>query len=202
MKGYNCRFLVDEVKRRINDQEYSDDDIRGFLNSAQLEVLGEERYPFLEKIHRFDSIGEGEVVLPLDYQSTFQVLLDGRVLEYIPYERYLKQSTAGRYTIYGDKRLFFRSFSENPARLEHFYLAKPYIMEMDDEPIIPYEFMEVLILGALYRVEQSRDNFDFAEMHHRHQDELILSMKKRYCMRHQDVRNRARVRANGMGRIY
>lgn len=202
MKNYTCKLLVDEVKKRINDQEYSDGTIVSFLNSAQLEILGEERYPFLEKIHIYDSIGEGEMALPLDYQSVFQILLNGRPLEYIPYESYIKQSTAGQYTIYGNNRLFFRSFSEAPATLRLFYLAKPYIMELDDEPLVPYEFMEALILGALWRVEENRDNFDFAAMYRQHQDELVLSMKKRYLMRHQGIRNRACAQFTGMGRIY
>lgn len=202
MKGYVCKFLVEEVKKRINDQEYSDDAIVSFLNSAQLEILGEERYPFLEKIHTYDSIGEGEMALPLDFQSVFQVVLDGRSLEYVPYESYIKQAVSGQYTVYGNSRLFFRPFSEAPAELKLFYLAKPYVMEPDDEPLIPFEFMEVLILGALWRVEENRDNFDFAAMYRQHQDELVLSMKKRYLMRHQGVKNRARARFNNMGRIY
>lgn len=201
VKNYDCKLLVDEVKKRINDQEYSDDVIISFLNSAQLEILGEEAYPFLEKIHSYDSIGEGEMALPLDYQSTFQVLLDGRPLEYMPYKSYVNQSVAGCYTIYGN-RLFFRSFSETPAELRLFYLAKPYIMGRDDEPLIPYEFMEILILGALWRVEENRDNFDFATVYRQHQDELVLSMKKRYLMRHQGVKNRARIHFGNMGRIY
>lgn len=202
MKNYDCRFLVEEVKKRINDQEYLDSTILSFLNDAQLEILGEERYPFLEKIHTYDSIGEGEMALPLDYQSTFQVLLDGRALEYVPFEQFNKQSTSGQYTIYGNSRIFFRSFSEFPAQLEHLYLAKPYIMDLDDEPLIPYEFMEVLIFGVLWRVEENRDNFDFATIYRQHQDELILSMKKRYLMRQQSARNRARARFSNMGRIY
>ena len=202
MENYNCAFLIKQIKDRINDQEFSDDVICSLLNSVQFEVLGEDKYQFLEKIHEYESIGSGELILPIDYQSTFQVLLDGQKLRYISKDIFFENPNPGCYTIYANK-LFARSFNdESPAVLQHFYLAKPYYMGPDDEPIIPYEFMDVLIYGTLTLIERNRDNYDFAEMWHRHQDELILNMKKRYGMRQQGVSGRAYPHFRKMGRIY
>lgn len=201
MENYTCALLIKRVKEHINDQEFSDETIQSFLNSIQFEVLGEERYQFLEKLHQYDEIGSGEIVLPLDYQSTLLVTLSGRKLDYMPSKDYLSSPVPGCYTIYANKLYVENPHDGVPGNLQHFYIAKPYYMDPDDEPIIPYEFMDVLVYGTLALVERSRDNYDFAEVWRKHQDELILNMKQRYGMRQQSVAKRALPKFRRMGRI-
>jgi hypothetical protein len=62
-----------------------------------------------------------------------------------------------------------------------------------DKPVIPYEYGEALLLGALARAEQLRDNFDYAQIYENKKEELITNMKERYCPRQQEGENRAKL---------
>ena len=74
MDNYTFGNLVRRVKTRLNDEEFSDDIIKDFINEAQFEILGEEKHTFLEKVDEIDvSPSETELDLPRDYQSTFMV---------------------------------------------------------------------------------------------------------------------------------
>ena len=90
LENYTFLNLVKRVKTRLNDEEFSDDVIKEFLNEAQFEILGEDKHTFLEKVDEFDvSSLETELDLPRDYQSTFMIFAvdkDGnkRQLDYVP----------------------------------------------------------------------------------------------------------------------
>ena len=62
-----------------------------------------------------------------------------------------------------------------------------------DKPLIPYEFGEILVLGALARCERRRDNFDYAGVYEAKMDELVTNMKLRYCPRQLANENRAKL---------
>ena len=217
MEDYTFASLVERVKRKLRDAEYDDDDIKAFLNEAQYEVLGEDRYPFLEKVDEYQSSEGGELDLPLDYQSTFQIYArrgkSGRsMLTYVPSGEFFGTKAAFTYTVFGNK-VFYNlprieydedkcdcDESENFYQITHLYLAKPAEMEEDDdEPIIPREFSEILVLGALARAEQARDNFDFAQVYLNQQSNLMLDMKFRFGIKQQGAQNRARLPFRKMG---
>ena len=79
-------------------------------------------------------------------------------------------------------------------RIMLYYLAKPLpLVNSEDVPIIPYEFGEILVMGALARAERLRDNFDYAAIYENKYDELVTNMKLRYCPRQISNENRAKL---------
>ena len=217
MEDYTFASLIQRVKRKLRDSEYDDEDIKTFLNESQFEVLGEDRYPFLERVDTYTSMGGGELDLPYDYQSTFQIFINrgksGRtMLTYLPAKDFFAQNGSSySYTVYGNKILFniprVNDDKEDcdedyiqDYKITHLYLAKPRPMiEDDDIPIIPPEYSEILVLGALARAEQARDNFDFAQVYLNQQNALMLDMKFRFGIKQQGAQNRAKVPFRRMG---
>jgi hypothetical protein len=62
-----------------------------------------------------------------------------------------------------------------------------------DKPVIPAEYGEALVLRALARCEQIRDNYDFAAIYENKADEILVNMNERYCPRQQQEANRAKM---------
>ena len=211
LENYTFSNLVKRVKTRLNDEEFSDDVIKEFLNEAQFEILGEDKHTFLEKVDEFDisSPSETELDLPRDYQSTFIIFVVGKdgsknQLDYVPYEEFFDSSIPNRYTIFSNKILYkLVDNSGNPKcwknsiTIQHLYLAKPTEMvEDDDEPVLPYEYSEALIYLALSRAERLRDNFDYAQIYENKAETIITNLKTRYGMRQMKLKNRARLPLN------
>ena len=73
-----------------------------------------------------------------------------------------------------------------------YYEAKPVkLVNSTDVPLIPAEYGEILVLGALVRAERRRGNYDFAQIFDNHKAELITNMAMRYGPRNLDLGNRA-----------
>lgn len=210
LDNYTFGNLVRRVKTRLNDEEFSDNIIKDFINEAQFEILGEEKHTFLEKVDEIDvSSSETELDLPRDYQSTFMIFAvdkDGnkRQLDYMPYEDFFGSKTPNKYTTFGNKVLYkltdnseSRNCWKDNLTIQHLYLAKPTEMvEDDDEPILPYEYSEALIYLALSRAERLRDNFDYAQIYENKAEVLITNLKTRYGMRQMKLKNRAKLPLN------
>lgn len=210
LENYTFLNLVKRVKTRLNDEEFSDDVIREFLNEAQFEILGEDKHTFLEKVDEFDvSPSETELDLPRDYQSTFMIFAvdkDGNKnqLDYVPYEDFFDSKSPNKYTIFGTKVLYRLMDNSDNSKcwksrltIQHLYLVKPTEMiEDDDEPVLPYEYSEALIYLALSRAERLRDNFDYAQIYENKAETLITNLKTRYGMRQMKLKNRTRLPLN------
>ena len=106
-----------------------------------------------------------------------------------------------RFTVFGGKLLYNvpdvsaeidEDGDDKFYELSLYYLAKPLpLSQPTDVPVIPYEFGEVLVMGALARAERLRDNFDYAAIYENKYDELVTNMKLRYCPRQASYENRA-----------
>jgi hypothetical protein len=71
-----------------------------------------------------------------------------------------------------------------------YYLAKPQkLSKPTDTPLIPSEYGEILIYGALARAERRRGNYDFAQIYDNQKSELITNMAMRYGPRQFDGGN-------------
>ena len=210
--NYNLNGLTERIKARLKDAEYSDTDIAQFINDAYFEILGDTHYQFLEKTYRASSQTTGELLLPLDYQTLvhFTATLKHipHPLRYIPSADYFNSNKDSgiknyTYTIYGNRLLYSLPNIEDVKdddgeemfyTLDLYYLAKPKKLEKPtDRPVIPYEYGEALVLMAQARAEQLRDNFDYAQIYENKADDLITSMKERYCPRQQEGGNRAKL---------
>lgn len=210
--NYNLSGLIDRVKIRLDDEEYSDDTITQFLNDALFDALGEAHYQFLERIYRAASTDSGVLPLPKDFQSVINLTAkeDKSLwpLQYMAYNDFLGRSKGSgvknyRFTIFGGQ-LFYdvpkieeeedEDGDPNMYELTLYYLAKPLpLSNPTDVPVIPYEFGEILVMGALARAERLRDNFDYAAIYENKYDELVTNMKLRYCPRQASNENVAKL---------
>ena len=208
--NYNLNGLISRIKVRLDDEEYPDATITEFLNDALFDALGEAHYQFLEKTYFNTTQQPGVLLLPPDYQSivTMTAKMDKNVwpFKYLDYKDFLSMDRENgaknyRFTIFGNN-LYYNvpdvsdetdeNGDERFYDLTMYYLAKPLpLVNGADVPIIPYEFGEILVMGALARAERLRDNFDYAAIYENKYDELVTNMKLRYCPRQAGYENRA-----------
>lgn len=210
--NYNLGGLIARIKTKLDDQEFPDETITQFLNDAYFDVLGDEEYQFLEKIYKAATQGSDILPLPSNFQSLFTLVAKGEQglmpLEYMPKEDFFALAKDDsrknyKYTIFGNQLFYGLPNIENDKtptgddkfyELSLYYLAKPRAMVSEiDKPLIPEEFGEILVLGALARCEQRRDNFDYAGIYEAKMDELVTNMKLRYCPRQLTNANRAKL---------
>ena len=210
--NYNLGGLIARIKTKLDDQEFPDETITQFLNDAYFDVLGDEEYQFLEKIFKAATQGSDILPLPSNFQSLFTLVAKGEQglmpLEYMPKEDFFALAKDDsrknyKYTIFGNQLFYGLPNIENDKtpngdekfyELSLYYLAKPRAMVSEtDKPLIPAEFGEILVLGALARCEQRRDNFDYAGIYEAKMDELVTNMKLRYCPRQLTNANRAKL---------
>lgn len=208
--NYNLSGLVNRLKVRLDDEEYPDTTLTQFLNDALFDALGEAHYQFLEKIYKATTQQPGVLPLPRDYQSliTMTAKIDKNVwpFKYMDYKDFLNMDKENgvknyRFTVFGGQLLYNVPNIEDEVdedgderfyEISLYYLAKPLPLVNDnDVPIIPYEFGELLVMGALARAERLRDNFDYAAIYENKYDELVTNMKLRYCPRQASYDNRA-----------
>lgn len=208
--NYNLEGLVGRIKARLKDADFSDEDIVQFINDAYFDILGEAHYQFLEKRYRATTQESGVLLLPRDFQTIIHLTatkdksrwpvryLDDRDFFNFKKDAGVKNFT---YTIFGNELYYALpnisdsedvDGNEQFFTLDLFYLAKPLVLAADtDKPIIPAEFGEALVLGALSRAEQLRDNFDYAQIYENKKEDIVLNMKMRYCPRQLEGENRA-----------
>ena len=210
--NYNLGGLIARIKTKLDDQEYPDETITQFLNDAYFDVLGDEEYQFLEQIYKAATQGSDILPLPSNFQSLFTLVAKDEhglmPLEYMPKEDFFALAKDDsrknyKYTIFGNQLFYGLPNIENDKtptgddkfyELSLYYLAKPRAMVSEiDKPLIPAEFGEILVLGALVRCEQRRDNFDYAGIYEAKMDELVTNMKLRYCPRQLTNANRAKL---------
>ena len=205
---YTLEALKGILRKRLQDEEFDGDALTMFLNDSLNEILGEDKYPFMQRIDEYTAEPAGEISLPLGYGGTFYLYAKkpGQMreeLEFISPEDFFNRTKthAMAYTTFANT-LFYRlrigpHGEECPCEdytIYHLYLENPLPLVKDtDRTPIPPQYIEVLILGALYRAEQLRDNFDFAQIYQNQQDQLLTNMKLRYGPGNLTAQNTARL---------
>jgi len=200
---YTLEQLIQILRTRLQDEDFDGDTLTMFLNQAQDEILGEDKYPFMQKIDTLTAFNEGELSLPIGYAATFKIYANAkdterRPVNYIAPEDFFSNTNARTFvwTKYGDK-IFYRlakSDTDPNWTITHLYLTnpRPLVNDTDRSPI-PAQFIEVLILGAMVRAEQLRDNFDYSQIYANQQDQLLTNMKLRYGPGNLTAANRAKL---------
>ena len=193
---YTLETLKDILRKRLQDQEFDGDTLTIFLNQSLNEILGEDKYPFMQRIDEYyvDEV-DGEISLPPGYGGTFFLYAKKpkqprEELKFISPDEFFHKNKAEQmvYTSYGGT-LYYR-LRQGPHgedclcddyKIVHLYLENPLPLKKDsDRTPIPPEYIEALILGALSRAEQLRDNFDYAQIYQNQQDTILTNMKLRY----------------------
>lgn len=206
---YNLGTLVSDVKDELQDESYDDNRIIRYINQAYFETFGEVPYSFFEKTYKYETIDSGEMQVPRDFQSVIRLVVERdkmkMPLKYLAPDKYFaayEGQKVYRYTQIGNTIHFYLPkeyecdgddvVPDEFYTIKLYYEAKPVKLEnATDVPLIPSEYGEILILGALVRAERRRGNYDFAQIFDNHKAELITNMAMRYGPRNLDLENRA-----------
>lgn len=200
---YTLTTLIQILRRRLQDEDFDEELLRVFLNDSLNEILGEDKYPFMQRIDKYTADYAGEISLPPAFAGTFYIYAKKakeprQELKYIPPEEYFENTKAHTfvYTVFA-KTLFYRitkDTEETDYEITHLYLANPLpLTKPSDRPPIPPQYMESLILGAMARAEEYRDNFDYAQIYRGQQEQLLTNMKLRYGPGNLTLKNRSRL---------
>jgi len=203
---YTLESLKNLLRKRLQDEDFDGDTLTHFLNQSLNEILGEDKYPFMQRIEEYGVDFKGEAPLPPYYAGTFYMYAKPadehdqprQELEYISPEEFFRDTHAHTmvYTIFANK-LYWRIYKDNDNNgfiVTHLFLVNPKpLVNPTDKPPIPPEYMEALLLGALARAEQLRDNFDFAQIYENKQDQILTNMKLRYGPGNLTAKNQAKL---------
>jgi hypothetical protein len=203
MQNYTLETLKNILRKRLQDEEFDGDTLTIFLNESLNEILGEDKYPFMQRIDKYSAENHGEVSLPPFYAGTFYIYAKRcknprQELEFISPEEYFKNTKAHSfvYTVFANT-LFYRLNQGQDCgdyEITHLYLINPLPLVKDtDITPIPPQYIEALILGAMARAEEIRDNFDFSQIYRNQQDQILTNMKLRYGPGNLTAQNRAKL---------
>lgn len=192
--AYQLSDLITSVQQRAKDTSFSSSLITEYLNEVQNEVLGHRRYTFMETIDTDTlSLNSSEIVLADEIQTInyLAVSVNGqnRAVEFVPQRTFYEDiisTTAGQpgsFTFNG-RSIFFSSPANKAYTVTMHYTRRPSTLSVStDVPDIPEDFREILMRGALSRVEEYRENYDIAAIHQRKVEDLSEDMNLRYGLR-------------------
>jgi len=179
--AYNLLDIRNKVRSKIKDSSYSGPTIDGFIDDAQMEIA--DLYPwsyFQKSVSGTLSVGDYTYELQDDHQITERLILIhptnsnsywNITKNYLPEDKFYSvypspdsqdNSQPHYWTEYGDQR-YFNCPVDLAYILRTYYRKVPTELTADtDVPELPRNFREALVLGAAYRCEEERDNYDIA----------------------------------------
>lgn len=179
--AYNLLDLRARVRTKIKDQSYPAATIDGFIDDAICEIA--DLYPFKQFQKTIEgNIAQGEYTFEQqdDHQSTIRlVLIDSsnrtrywditkwrmnsdEFFDIYPVPDVNGPATPSYWTEYGDQ-IYFNCVLDRGYILRQSYQKIPTEMNGDSSvPELPRNFREHIVLGASYRCEQERQNYDIA----------------------------------------
>jgi len=179
--AYNLLDLRSRVRTKIKDSSYSATTIDGFVNDAITEIA--DLYPWLyfqKLISGALSIGEYTYAQQSDHQSTTKLVIihptettsNWDITKYYtPWQEFFESSPAPDtqsnaqplyWTEYGNQ-IYFQQPVDLAYTLRQYYQKTPTEVSADiDVPELPQNFREAIVLGASYRCEEERGNYDIA----------------------------------------
>ena len=203
MQNYTLETLKNTLRKRLQDEEFDGDTLTIFLNDSLNEILGEDKYPFMQRLVEYTADSHGEAPLPPYYAGTFYLYAKKckeprHQLEYISPEEFFENTKHHTfvYTVFAN-RLYWRIYKDSDDEgftVTHLYLEnpRPLVNDTDVTPIPP-QYIEALVLGALARAEEIRDNYDYAQLYRNQQDTILTNMKLRYGPGNLSAKNQARL---------
>jgi len=179
--AYNLLDIRNRVKAKIKDSAYSGTTIDGFIDDAQMEIADLYPWPYFQKsVSGALTVGEYTYELQDDHQTTERLILihptnpnsyHNITKNYLPEDKFYSvypspdsQTNSQPYywTEYGDQR-YFNCPADLAYILRTYYRKVPTELSGDSAvPELPRNFREALVLGASYRCEEERDNYDIA----------------------------------------
>lgn len=194
--AYQLSDLIAEVQRRANDTSFSSTEITDFLNDTQREVVARHTFPFMEKVVDGPlTVGEATY----DQQTDHDVTLDSYLIDpsdttqvwglrYIPSDEFFthypnpdaqSNSMPTAWTQFAGNITFNCPPDDTYTFRQRYYKTPTELSATTDVPSVPQRYREVLVRGALSRLEERRDNFDFAAIHKNEFEQLLQDMALR-----------------------
>lgn len=195
--AYDVSALVTEVQNRAKDTSFNSDLITGFLASTQAQALNRSRFSFMEdSITPSVSQGDTDYTLGTDIETVLSLkLIDANdqvvIPQYIGYAQFYEtcdpevasQGVPRYYTIYGSTVVWDVPLHQAWTLHLRYLRAATLLVNSTDVPDVPERYKELLVRGALARVEEYRGNFDIAGVHDRKVEELTEDMLGRLSLR-------------------
>lgn len=179
--AYNLLDLRSRVRTKIKDSSYSAATIDGFINDAIVEIA--DLYPwfyFQKLVAGSLTAGDYTYEQQSDHQVTTKLIIvhptnsqtHWDITEYRkPWDEFfnvwpapdtLDRSQPVYWTEYGNQ-IYFNAPVDLAYVLRQFYQKVPTELTSDlGIPELPQNFREAIVLGAAYRCEEERDNYDIA----------------------------------------
>lgn len=179
--AYNLLDLRSRVRTKIKDNSYSAATIDGYINDAIVEIGDLYPWTYFQELNSDTlTIDSNTYTQQANHQTTTKLVLlnpttptsNWDITKYRkPWEdffnRYpapdtLDSSQPIYWTEYGNK-IHFNCPSNLAYLLRQYYQKVPTELSADaDVPELPRNFREAIVLGASYRCEEERDNYDIA----------------------------------------
>ena len=179
--AYDLNDIRTRVRAKIKDSSYAAANIDGFIDDAQMEIADLHPWSYFQKsVSGALTIGEYTYELQDDHQTTERLILIhptnansywNLTKKYLPEDEFYSRFPAPGsqdnsqpyyWTEYGNQR-YFNCPVDLTYTLRTYYRKVPTELSGDSAvPELPRNFREALVLGAAYRCEEERDNYDIA----------------------------------------
>jgi hypothetical protein len=179
--AYNLLDLRSRTRAKIKDSSYSATTIDGFINDAICEIADLYPWVYLQKlfsdaltvgVHTHDQQSDHQTTSKLILVHPTQTTSYWDITKYRkPWEQFfeaypapdqLDNSQPLYWTEYANQ-IYFDCPANLAYILRQFYQKVPTELTSDsDVPELPQNFREAIVLGASYRCEEERDNYDIA----------------------------------------
>lgn len=218
--AYQLSTIVTKVQNRVKDSSYSTTEITDYINDTQNDVFNEYRLRFMQTTQNYTlASGVADITngsgLPTNFVQAYDIFITSSGLESkLQYKTFQEidqlypdptdttSNPAGipiYWYVYGDTiRVYPAPNSAYTVTMR--YLKKPTILDADaDVPELPSEFEEVLVMGAAYRVMQTKDNYDRAAIMENKYMELLDKLTVRYSQDQAGHSSQMRINRYAMG---
>lgn len=199
LAGLRQRVLVD----LLDDEEFDPGIVDRFINDTQRDIFNQYELTFQEKIFS-GTIPAGSTMFkyPDDVaQLQLQVLASPSGYQhnlsssYIPFRDFFTRyptpqgnpvSQVSAWTLFANNMLTSAPTKEDYT-MTIFYIKKPKTLTLAaDVPEIPEEFSELLVLGALQRIQKRNEDYDLAAQTGVEYQRILMQLVNRYGGRKAD----------------
>lgn len=198
--SYNLLDLRSRVRTKIKDSSYSASTIDGFINDAIVEIADLYPWKYFQKVVS-GALTEDEHTYEQqdDHQTTTRLVLihptntdsfwditkyrknSDDFFDLYPAPENLDSSQPHYWTEYGDQ-IYFSCPANLEYTLKQFYQKLPTELSADaDIPELPQNFREAIVLGAAFRCEEERGNFDIAAILQNRFNDRISDLMMRFA---------------------
>lgn len=199
--AYTLSDTVSRVQNRIKDTGFSTTTIKQYIDDAQNDVFNEYRLPFMQATQNYTlAAGTADITngsgLPTNFVQAIDLYITTSGLESVlpfkdisevdrfntdPADTTIHASNIPEFAYkYGESIFVYPAPAAAYTVTLRYYKSPTELTADADVPEIPQEFRELLVVGAAYRVFQTKDNYDKAAILENKYMELLQKLVSRY----------------------